>query len=101
MHARQSFHFQKITGSFKINIFFVAETFLYFQEKSPRIKLKVVKYLCCIFQKWAKRFLIFKKVKKKIFCFTFSIVFAFKQAKEHILFQLKTQKILNKKIGSF
>ena len=60
--VRQSLNFQKITGTLKINIFFLfANTIpsFYFKEQSPNIKCIIkIWYLFFFFQKWAKRFFI-------------------------------------------
>ena len=88
-HAWQTFHFQKKQGPLKwISVVENFQSpFLYIEEQSPKInlKLKLVKY-----------FLFFKngqngfdlKNSKTIF-WSISSVFAFKQAKEHILIQVK------------
>ena len=55
---RQSFHFQKITVTLKMN-FFIAETSLVHQrtiDKNKYLKLKILIFLF-IFKKWAKLFL--------------------------------------------
>ena len=65
--TRQNFHFQKITETLKMNIFFgkLLETFLL--RKRTMVKNKIQLRICLvsffIFQKWRKRFLTYNKVK--------------------------------------
>ena len=78
--ARQSFHFQKITGTLKLNIFLIVQksSFLH-QEQLWKIKFKI--RICSdfyfIFQKWQKGFDL-KNSFKNIFFGSISPFLAFK-----------------------
>ena len=83
-HAQQNSHFQKIAGTLKLHIFYanLQNLSLYITEQSPKkqnLKLKFVKYL----------FLFSKNGQNGFWTESISSVFTFKQAKEHILFQVK------------
>ena len=59
-HARQSFHFQKITGTFKlIFLFYLHKPFLYIEEQLQKIKLEI-KFFYYFF-------LLFPKISKTVF----------------------------------
>ena len=67
LRARQNFHFQKITETLKMNIFFgkLLETFLIRKRTMVKnnIQLRICLVSFLIFQKWRKRFLTYNKVK--------------------------------------
>ena len=81
VHARQNFYFKKITGTLKMNIFFLSwqEPSSYIKDQLPKIDFKIRGCLVffLIFQKWQKRFLT-KKIVKKIF-FEFLFIFSVKK----------------------
>ena len=71
---------------------------LFIKEQSPRRKFEIKG--CLVFfknsQKWSKRFLLC--TRKTNFWGGFSLVFAFKQANEQVLFQVQLLKMLKKNI---
>ena len=77
--ARQSFPFQKIAGTLKMNIFLwkFAESTLYIKEQSPRRNFEIKSWLIFLknYQKWPKRFLICTEETQKYVRFLFSFCF--------------------------
>ena len=69
--------------------------YTYIKEQSPKenSKLKVVEYFLKIPKKGQKTVFDLKNILKK--CSPFLLIFAFKQAKAHILFQVQPFKMLN------
>ena len=70
--ARQSFHFQKITGTLKINIFLKTVRHLPNTSKMYRKFEKKLFNFIFIFQKWSKLFLIYTRSQ---YIFFFSLHF--------------------------
>ena len=98
-HARQSSHFQKITGTLKLIFVQKICKYLPFTSKNnlqtESLKFDFIKQIV-LPTNWTNLFLTCSK-EKTIF-FSFSKFLAFKQTKEHILFQVQPLKMLNKKL---
>ena len=69
-HERQNFHFQEITDTLKMNIFFkLPETFLVHKRTKVKNRIQNYNLFSIFFLKWRKRFLT-SKIVLKIFKFS-------------------------------
>ena len=74
-HARQSFPFQKIAGTFEYFFFNLQKPSLYIKEQSPIRKFEIKSFLIVKnSQKWSKRFLIYTGGNQTVFWFLFSFL---------------------------